>query len=117
MVARLARAPLPWRELAWVLAVVALIAGFAGFKWARAPAAGPGTRTHAQIVKLTPAAVSKGSPASTLIEVAFADGRHGFVSLDWERAYRCRPGEKVDIFIVPARVGDPDIEIDPKACG
>lgn len=114
MVARLAGAPIPWREIAAALGILALVGFFALWGWARWPVGQP-SRLHARIVKVTYVSPYKYRLASGSIEVELANGKHAFVSMLWERAYRCKAGDRIDVFSAPARVGDPDWVVDPKA--
>jgi hypothetical protein len=116
MVARLARAPIPWREFTIVLVIAPLIALIAWTNWARQPA-GQAVRTPARIVSATFVPGGKTNSASWSIEVEFAGGKRAFVSLPWQRPDQCRIGGKVDIFVTPARIGKPEMTIDPGACG
>ncbi len=117
MAARLARAPIPWRDVATALVILAMVAGFSWMMWARQPTAGPRTHAAARIVKLTYVPAYKSRAPSGSVEVAFTDGRHRFVSMLWSEVYRCKAGDAVDVIAVPAHVGDPELAIDARTCG
>ena len=117
MAARLARAPVPWRELSVGLVVVAMIAGFTWIMWARQPTLGPRTHTTARILKVTLGSATKYAPARASIEVEFADGRRELVSALYGQAHRCNAGDSVVVTRTPTNVGQPELTIDTGTCG
>ncbi len=75
MAARLARAAIPWRELAVILVVVAMIAGFSWVRWAYNPAPGPRPHLPVRVLKLTYVPPYKWRDPTGVLEIEFEDGR------------------------------------------
>ena len=117
MAARLAWAPIPWREVSVGLIIAAVIAGFIWVMWARQPAAGPRTHATARILKVEYVPAYKSRPATASIEIEFADGHRESVSKLYGQAHRCKAGDQVVVTSVPTNVGQPELTLDTGTCG
>jgi multidrug efflux pump subunit AcrA (membrane-fusion protein) len=115
--ARLAGAPIPWRELGAALVVVALVGGLAWVRWAGTPAAGPHRRVPARVTGPAVIPYSKWNRVPATMEVEFADGRRRSVSAPYAQLRWCKIGDTIVVISVPTHAGEPELTIDPGACG
>lgn len=114
--ARLARAPIPWREMAVGLVILAMVAGFGWVWWAYNPAPGPRPHLSARVLKLTYVSPYKWRDPTGVLEIQFEDGRRDSVSMPYGQVYRCKPGDTVTVTRVPKNAHTPGLTLDPGGC-